>query len=89
MLSGEVTGSKIEHQVFVLVDRTEKFHAVEQQEHFRRGVCDTLVAIDERVVRRQRKVESGRLVNDGATAARWNSSIARAATRPTCRRRPA
>ena len=38
--------------------------SVEQEENFKRGVADALVAIDERVIRDERKAEGHRLLDD-------------------------
>ena len=48
-----LSGGQIEHQALLLIDCSDKFAAVQQQEHFHRGVGDSLVTVDERVVQRQ------------------------------------
>ena len=61
-----LSGGQIEHQAFLLIDCADQFPAVQQQEHFHRGVCDPLVAVDERVVQCQGEAQ-GRGLLDG----RW------------------
>jgi hypothetical protein len=57
VLAMQTTAGEFEHQALLLIDGRINLKAVEDHEHLRRCMCDAFVAIDERVVERQRDEE--------------------------------
>lgn len=50
---------KIEHQSFLFIDRRHYLGPIQNQEDFHRGMGHTLVAIQKRMIHRQREAERG------------------------------
>ena len=64
LFSSHVTSGNRKDDSFLFVDMRIQLMSVEQEENFKRGVADALVAIDERVIRDERKAEGHRLLDD-------------------------
>src|SRR5437867_13026920 len=60
VLPREVASCKIEHEAFLIVDGRQELEAIQHQESLHRRMGHALVAIKERVVKRQRESERRR-----------------------------
>lgn len=50
LFSRHAAGRQVEHERFLLIERSNDLIAVQDQKHFDRGMADTFVAIEKRVV---------------------------------------
>lgn len=57
LFSGQASGGHVEHQLLPLVDARAEFSAVEDEEPFHRGVGHALIAIEKRMIQRDRETE--------------------------------